>query len=215
MPASIDDVVSSATKEWNFWGNAVWNTITHKISSGFHTDDETEFARYVRDNYCALVIKKAANLPSLANISHDRYFWSAVGMSYILHQAGYLASEFRFSEAHRTYIRASIRARSVGDKTAPFWGFRVNEATSAPAVGDLIGYARGDHMTYAKAQTFFDDTKTAYGSHTDVVVAVHEHEIEVIGANVQDSVTKKVLRIGPNGLLIDTSHNWFVVLKRR
>lgn len=165
MPAKIQDVVNSANTEWNRWGNAVWNTVTNHINSGFHTDDEDPFAAFVRDNYCALVIKNAADRPTKTRISKDKYFRSAVGMSFILNQAGYTKSEFKFSEAHRTYIRQAIKARQNNDTSAPFWGFRINEAGSAPAVGDLIGYARGDGVSHKKAQAFFDDMTTRYGSH--------------------------------------------------
>ena len=52
-------------------------------------------------------------------------------------------------------------------------------------------------------------------ANTDAVVATRAGEIEVIGANVQDSVAKKIVRVGPGGMLTDTIHPWFVVLKRR
>src|SRR5204863_6973552 len=119
----------------------------------------------------------------------DKYSWSAVGMSFNLSNAGYKKSEFKFSEAHRDHIRQAIKARRNNVTTAPFWGFRINEPGSEPAVGDLIGYARGAGVSHATAQSFFDDMTTSYGAHTDVVVAARPGEIEVIGANVQDSVT--------------------------
>lgn len=215
MPATVQQVIDSAVAQWNRWGNAVWNTVNNTISSGFHVDDEDAFAAIVRDEYCALVIPNAANRPTKKQISKDKYFWSAVGMSFILSKAGYTKAEFRFSEAHRDYIRQAIKARRDNKTSASFWGFRINEPGSQPAVGDLIGYARGDGVSNATAQAFFDDMTTSYGSHTDVVVATRPGEIEVIGANVQDSVTKKIVRVGPTGLLTDTVHPWFVVMKRR
>ena len=215
MPATVQSVVDAANIEWTRWGGAIWNTVANTITSGFHTDDEADFAGIVRDEYCALLIPKAKDRPSKKAIAKDQYFWSAVGMSFILHEAGYTKSEFKFSQAHRTFIRQAIKARRAKKTSAPFWGFRINEPGSAPAVGDLIGYARGDGVSHNSAQGFFDDMTTSYGSHTDVVVATRAGEIEVIGANVEDSVAKKIVRVGPDGLLTDTIHPWFVVLKRR
>jgi hypothetical protein len=215
MPATIQNVVNSANTQWSRWGGAVWNTVANTINDGFHTDDENAFATIVRDEYCALVIPKRADRPTKQQIAKDKYFWSAVGMSFIMSEAGYTKAEFKFSQAHRDFIRQAIKARRNNVATASFWGFRIDEAGSEPAVGDLVGYARGDGVSHAKAQTFFDDMTTSYGSHTDVVVATRPGEIEVIGANVQDSVAKKIVRVGSTGRLTDTVHPWFVVMKRR
>ena len=73
---------------------------------------------------------------------------------------------------------------------------------------------RGDNMTFEKAQVFFDKSKP-YMSHTDVVVAQRPGEIDVIGGNVRDSVTKKTIPLTARGLIADRSHPWFVVLRRR
>ena len=40
-------------------------------------------------------------------------------------------------------------------------------------------------------------------------------EIDVIGGNVRDSVTKKTLALNNKGQLVDPNHDWFVVLKKR
>ena len=52
-------------------------------------------------------------------------------------------------------------------------------------------------------------------ANTDIVVAKRPGEIDVIGGNVRDSVCKKTLALSPSGHLADTSHNWFVVMKKR
>ena len=40
-------------------------------------------------------------------------------------------------------------------------------------------------------------------------------EIDVIGFNVLDSVTKKTVPLTSAGLIADRKHKWFVVLKRK
>ena len=69
-------------------------------------------------------------------------------------------------------------------------------------------------MTADKAAKLFDSTST-YESHSDIVVDRRPSEIDVIGFNVMDSVTKKTLPLGLNGHIVDTKHFWFATLKRR
>lgn len=128
--------------------------------------------------------------------------WSAAFISWVMKKAG-MGDRFSYSDWHAHYIRNSIMARRQRDKNFAFWGYRISER--APKVGDLVGYARSGGTSY-------DYQPTVYPSHTDLVVAVRPGEIEVIGGNVQDSVTKKILKTDENGLLIDKHHRWFVVM---
>jgi hypothetical protein len=50
-------------------------------------------------------------------------------------------------------------------------------------------------------------------SHCDLVVAKRSNEIDVIGGNVSDSVTKKTLKLDANGKVKDATRPWFVVIK--
>jgi hypothetical protein len=209
MPASKQKIVNAAVAEWNFWGNSVWNVAKNTSTIG-HKNDEKAFAQYVIDNYCSV----GGGNPSTYDIQNDEYAWSAVGMSAIMKNAGFTTAEFKFSELHSTFIRAFIKARFNNDTTAVYWGYRLRETGGAPEVGDLVGYARGENMTHEKAQKYFDRT-SSYKSHTDVVVVKRATEIDVIGANVLDSVTKKTLTIDANGHISDATHFWFVTLKLR
>jgi hypothetical protein len=209
MPASKQQIVTAATAEWEFWGKSIWN-VAKKVATVGHKDDEKDFAQYVVDNYCSV----GGGNPSLFDIQNDEYAWSAVGMSTIMKNAGFTATEFPFSQSHSTYIRAFIKARLSGNESGAYWGYRLGESGGEPEVGDLVGYARGEGLTHEKAQKYFDK-KTSYTSHTDVVVAKRATEIDVIGANVLDSVTKKTITINANGHISDTRHLWFVTLKKR
>jgi hypothetical protein len=77
----------------------------------------------------------------------------------------------------------------------------------------MVGYTYAN-VTFEQAQAYFDKTGN-YPSHTDVVVERRPREIDVIGANVLDSVTKKTIPLTAAGLIADRTHKWFVVLKRR
>ena len=209
MPATVQNTVTTAEKEWAFWGNSTWNLIARKKKIA-HTDDEEKFAEYVIANYNSV----GGGSPSIDDIANDNYAWSAIGMSAIMKQAGFVKSEFPFAESHSVYIRRFIKARRNKEKKAAFWGYRLGEDGGQPGVGDLIGYARGKNMTAKKAATYFDRT-SGYESHTDLVVAKRPGAIDVIGANVLDSVTKKTLALNAAGHVDDSVHFWFVTLKRK
>lgn len=209
--ATVHAAVQAARREWEHWGRS-------KPGNIGKTERSSGFADYVYENYFKAVVPNAsASLKAqrVAAIRDDEYAWSAVAMSAFMKTAGFSSQQFRFSEGHSEYIRDAVAARKSGDTSATFWGFRTSEA--APAVGDLVGYARKQNgtVTMAEAQTFFDKTDS-YFSHTDLVVEVRPGEIDVIGGNVSDSVTMKTLRTDHGtGFLIDTSNPWFVVMKHR
>jgi len=236
MPESITKTIAAAVAEWNHWGKSSWNLISGAKSSGFHSDDEAAFAKYVIDTYMPPFRRLPIRSPSQTDISADLYPWSAVAMSYFMLKGDFapkklpastatptlyaawvaatVKGEFPIAESHSSYIRWAIAARRAGVGTASFWGHRVDEAAATPDVGDLVGYARARNMTRSKALAYFDRT-SGYESHTDLVVAKRAREIDVIGGNVRDSVTKKTVPLNAAGQISDLSHFWFVVMKHR
>lgn len=209
MIPNIASVLTAADEEWKRWGRSTWHVSNKEVHIG-KRDDDPEMARFVIDHYCAV----GGGSPSVVDIQDDRYAWSAVGISAIMKNAGYAKSQFPFAQSHSKFIRHFVAARNNGDASAAFWGFRLGESGGEPEVGDLVAYARGSAMTAVKAAKLFDAT-ASYESHSDVVVARREGEIDVIGCNVMDSVTKKTLKIGANGHILDNTHFWFATLKRR
>jgi hypothetical protein len=211
MNWTAEDLVASARREWDHWGRS-----TARVSNGVpvlkigHTDDEKAFARYVIEKYCSTV----GDSPTVAEIADDDYAWSAVGISTFLRNASVTKAEFPFSASHSKYIRHFIRARQENNNAARYWGYRIGESAGKPNKGDLVAYARGGGMTFAKAQKRYD-SKGSYLSHTDLVVERRSNEIDVIGANVFDSVTLKTLPLGVDGHIADRNFHWFAVLKLR
>ena len=131
--------------------------------------------------------------------------WSAAFMSYVMREAG-LGGRFTYSDWHAHYINQAIDGRAEQDPNCAFYGYRLNER--APQVGDLVCYRRAEGIS-------FDNRPETYPSHTDLVVAVRPGEIDVIGGNVQDSVTMKTLATDAKGYLADTNQHWFAVLGNR
>ncbi|HEV7713038.1 MAG TPA: phage tail tip lysozyme [Asanoa sp.] len=133
--------------------------------------------------------------------------WSAVFISYVLRTAG-AGPAFAYSRAHQTYVRAARRNRLEGRTGNPFWAYRVEEI--APRVGDLVCAARsGSGATY---DNIGDGQIRA--THCDVVTEVESGRIRVIGGNVDQSVTARWRRIGPDGRLDSTGDqtDFFAVL---
>lgn len=209
MPATRQSILDAARHEWEHWGKSTWNLISGRKRVG-HRDDETLFARHVLEKYCSV----GGGSPRLIDIQDDRYFWSAVGISAMMKSAGFARGEFPFAQAHSVFIRHFIASRRNNDRSAAYWGFRQGEAGGQPDIGDVVAYARGRNMTASKAAALFDRT-TGYESHSDIVVARRTGEIDVIGANVLDSVTRKTLALDGNGHIRDDHHHWFAVLKFR
>ena len=211
MPASTSEILKVAAKEWEYWGKSTWDCIRNVSTKG-HLDDDKDFAQYVIDTYfLTLFPKKAA--PSVKAIQCDKYFWSAITVSYILKTAGFTKEEFPFSQAHATYLIWAIKNQKR-NKAAAYWGYRIDDSKALPDVGDLIGCATEKHLTRDQVLAYFDKTES-YHSHADIVVAKRDGEIDVIGGNVMDSVTKKTLALNRKGQLVDNKHYWFVVLKRQ
>ena len=112
-------------------------------------------------------------------------------------------NQFSYSIRHSDYITKSIKNRKSNNINSAFIGYKLDEYS--PTIGDLVCYARQDNVDY--------DKKGKYKSHCDIVVDIQDDRIEVVGGNVKDSVTKKILRIDSDGRLSDTSEKWFVVIK--
>jgi len=128
--------------------------------------------------------------------------WSATFISWLYKKAGE-RNKFVYNPSHSKYITDSIANRKNGKPNAPFVGYRVNEYS--PKVGDMVCYARQSGINY--------DTTGSYKSHCDIVVSTKGNQIEVIGGNVNQSVTKKILKTNSKGILLDSSKNWFTVIK--
>lgn len=138
----------------------------------------------------------------------DGYFaWSAAFIDYVMRMAGAGAS-FPYSENHSEYINAAAQ-RTPG---VALEAERV--VAYAPQIGDLICLWRDRPVT-------FDQLPAGkFPGHCDIVVAMKPGELDVIGGNVDNAVTMKPIPAtadghlaGPDGVVLDPDHHWFVVLK--
>lgn len=187
--------VRKAIREWEDWGKQTVNINNQVIKSGGKENDA---------GYAERVAQYWKEGVGQSYTGYDRdVAWSASFMSYIWKKAG-AGSKFKYSPSHSTYIQDSISNRKANDFKKPFIGLRLPEY--APKVGDMVCYSR-------EAQNDLYDLNGGYKSHCDIVVKTGKNFIEVIGGNVGQAVTKKILMTDDSGRLIDINNNWFTVIK--
>lgn len=111
--------------------------------------------------------------------------WSAAFISWAVYRAGPAYAKFLFSDRHSAFVHHAIKSRVVGDRSTPYWGYRIDEAK--PEIGDIIQRNRaGNNFSFA-----FAESNSAYKSHSDIVVEVRSGVVRVIGGNVGDTVSVK------------------------
>lgn len=182
-----------ALDEWNFFGQPTIK-FGSVIKHGQIEIDEGYWQRisiYWRDGTGFNITGKDTD-----------WAWSAAFISWVMRKAG-AEHQFIYSIRHSDYITKSIKNRKSKNINAALIGYRLSEYS--PDIGDLVCYARQDNVSY--------NTIGKYKSHCDIVVDKQKGEIHVIGGNVMDSVTKKILRLNSQNILNDSSEQWFVVIK--
>lgn len=142
-----------------------------------------------------------------------QYAWSAAFISYVMRTAG-AGVQFPYSPSHSTYINI---AAQMAQGTVQNWDVVAQRPDSyAPQPGDLICAGRSS----AKNLRFEDLPAGNYTSHCDIVVAIADGALSVLGGNVDDTVTMKHIPIGPDGriagpgnVVYDTRYPWMTVLQ--
>jgi|TARA_B110000908_G_C10251323_1_gene452234 hypothetical protein len=187
-------VLSNAKKEWKLWGS------TLVVGGKEKQSGEEECSDIYRDRV-GEYWKKGVNR-NKDGCDRDEP-WSSAFISFIMKKSG-AGKDFPYSSAHTNYIRPFIQNRKQNLKS-DFKAYKLHEKKAE--LGDLVCYPRQSGVDY--------DTTYSYKSHCDIVVGVNriKRNIEVIGGNVGDGVTKKVLNTDNKGYLNDTSYEWFTIIK--
>jgi len=147
---------------------------------------------------------KSVDRPQLSGLDTE-VPWSAAFISWDIESAGVPRDLFCPDDRHTIYVeRMVIRARQPG---AAFITHHVNEY--APRVGDLICASR------AGGGTTLENLDRGPG-HCDIVVEVRPGEVQAIGGNVRDSVTRSVFPLDANGFLSPIAGRpFFTVIENR
>lgn len=190
---NIAKIQAQLEREWQFFGGQAYDSEGRKIRDGYSEEQPEVYKRvgYFWETGTGFHLD-----------GRDRDWpWSAAFISAVHQDAG-VGPQFLRSPAHARYIRDAIFKKQAGVNAA-YWGYRVSER--APQVGDMVCYSRQSGVDY-------DRQPLQYKSHADIVTAVRPGEVDVVGGNVGNSVSKKTLKTDENGLIIDEGHNWFAVL---
>lgn len=121
--------------------------------------------------------------------------WSAAFISWVMRRAGVPA--FRGSGSHITYVREAYKNSSGSP-------YLVQDPRSAkPAVGDMLCSVRSSNRLYGfgdLAGILSQANQEGLAMHCDVVVGASAGNLAyLIGGNVQQAVTLRMLRLAPNG----------------
>lgn len=142
--------------------------------------------------------------PNLSGDNHE-VPWSAAFISWDIESAGVPRDQFCPDSRHTIYVeRMADRAHQPG---AAFMPRRLDERK--PQVGDLVCASR------AGGSTTLDNLDRGPG-HCDIVVEVRPGEVQVIGGNVHDSVSRSVFPLDGSGFLTPISGRpFFTVIENR
>jgi hypothetical protein len=189
-------VVEEANREWARFGYQTRDKEGNWIQIG-HKEDDDGFFQRVGDYW--------RNIGWNDTDGRSSAYWSSAFISFIMGGVGRLFGiPFKETHRHSNYINEYVKNRKEGKLKAPFVAYELYEKPAE--VGDLLCYAYGD----TEDNPYHNTGK--YKSHCDIVVNKTDSEIEVIGGNVANSVSKKVLK-HQNGYITDTNNRWFAIIK--
>jgi hypothetical protein len=188
---AISDYVSNlqnyALQEFKAWGNG-----TKKENDKSMQDT---IAKYW---------KEGAGIKNWSTQRMQDEAWSSAFISYIVKKSGG-GKDFKYSPSHSTYINDSIKNR-LQNNSNPFKGYRPEEVKLE--IGDIVGKPRQSGVTY--------NSKGAYKSHTDIVVAIKDGFAEMVGGNVGNSVSMTKVPLTSDGKIDNSKvsgYKYFVVIK--
>ena len=215
-PLSREAVIAIALREWRAWGMHVADEPPGAFVLATEQRPDRQTGMWQRVGEYWWLGQDASRTASYWTGLHDEWGnpfpdngahpWSAAFISYVMRTAGDVT--FPTSPLHADYINAA--ARGQGGLTAE------PPDTTPPGPGDLICTGRGA----AQAMQFRNLPTGAFSSHCDIVVAASPGQLQVIGGNVQGSVSLKHVPVTDTGTLappggrpVDDRYDWFVVLR--
>jgi hypothetical protein len=129
--------------------------------------------------------------------------WSAAFISWVMAEAGVPEDEMPAVATHAAYLRAAI-AHGAG----AHWRAHPPDAY-APRPGDLICALRAGQIIPR-----YDDIPPAATLHCDIVVSAGAGELQSVGGNVRNSVSRSIRLLGPDATLAGNGDRpWFLVLE--
>lgn len=118
--------------------------------------------------------------------------WSAAFVSWVMQRAG--LPGFRHSASHFDYVRAA----RVSPASSPYT--YMEPLATPPAVGDMLCYVRSGRVQgFRGLGAIIDSGANGLPMHCDVVVAAGAGKAYLIGGNLNQAVSMRVLNLNANG----------------
>ena len=118
--------------------------------------------------------------------------WSAAFVSWVMRQAG--VPGFRHSASHYDYVRA---ARST-PSASPY--AYMEPLATPPSAGDMLCYVRSNRVQGYKGLTaIIDGGASGLAMHCDIVAAAAGGKAYLIGGNLHQAVSMRMLNLNANG----------------
>jgi hypothetical protein len=201
-----NDLITVAQREWTRWGGPSERIDGTTVGIVPRMEAQSPFWTYVGEYWRSV----GSSLDG-----RDSPAWSAAFISYCFKQAA-AGRRFPYHENHSAYV-AKIDSGN-------FAGLSLEDPGTTPvSVGDLLWAGRrGDgcrtpplNFTDAKAELRRIRARTAgsFCSHSDIVVEVRSHEVDVIGGNVKQAVTRTTYRLDTRGRIKDGRRGFIGVIK--
>jgi hypothetical protein len=207
-PALKRAMIASATAEWDYFGR---QTVVYRGSEesiphvGYWEDDDSSRSRRVNAYW------RAVGQPRLSGADCNQP-WSAAFISWVMHDVGVPKSQFQPAIAHWVYLSQTIDEAGLPGR----WFVPRRVSDYSPQPGDLICSSRGPRRPrmingYTDAR-LLRNTNT----HCDLVAATKGSQVEAIGGNVRNSVSKISAELDGRGRLRSTPRRpWFIILENR
>lgn len=193
--------VDTAVSEWDRFEHQTYNLQGQTTHVG-RKEGEDPWYKRIGDYWKHGVLDSTLD-------GRDDVPWSAAFISWVMRTAG-ANGRFNYSPQHSVYISRAIRDMKRNNTDAGYWCYRLH--AERPSPGDIVCWGRQAGIDYDH-QNGGD-----YKGHCDIVVSVGDDEIEIIGGNVGNSVTRRPLKLLEDGTIkpiVQHGENLFGLMKCR
>jgi hypothetical protein len=202
-----NDLVDVAKREWLRWGGPA--ELIDGTRMGFtsaHMEEDNPFFTFVGEYWQSI----GSDLDGRNSAA-----WSAAFISYCFKQAG-AEDRFPYHENHSIYVSKIDSGR--------FAGLSLEDPEDTPlGVGDLIWASRTGQDCRTPPFSFVDAKKElkrirdrrarSFCSHSDIVTATRDGQVDVVGGNVKQAVTRTTYKLDSQGRIRDGRRTFIGVVK--
>lgn len=200
-------LVEAAVREWVRWGGP--REDVHSVKRGFTSaqmEAQAPYFGYVHDYWQSI----GSGLSGRSPVA-----WSGAFICFCFKAAG-AGKGFPYSDNHSLYCAEIAAGRSAGLTLA-------DPATTQLAPGDLLWASRTGPDCRRPPVTYKDAIRElgriaahqadSFCSHSDIVIEVRGGEVDVIGGNVGNAVTRTTYRIDSSGHMADGRRTFIGIVK--